>query len=128
MDDNLINRQVAQTILKIYGFNIEIACDGVEAVAVSQARKFDLILMDIHMPRMDGVRAAQKIQSGAGMNVNTPIIALTADAMSGDREKYLGQNMQGYVSKPVHERDLIVEIERVLADDANVGEILAQAG
>ena len=128
VDDNLINRQVAKTILEIYGFNIEVACDGVEAVEVSQDRQFDLILMDIHMPRMDGVRAVKGIQSGGGMNVNTPIIALTADAMSGDREKYLKQNMQGYVSKPINERELIAEIERVIAGEYLAGETLAQTG
>ena len=128
VDDNLINRQVAKTILEIYGFNIVVACDGVEAVEVSQDRQFDLILMDIHMPRMDGVRAVKDIQSGGGVNANTPIIALTADAMSGDREKYLQQNMQGYVSKPIDERELIAEIERVIAGEYSTGETLAKTG
>ena len=128
VDDNLINRQVAKTILEIYGFNVEVACDGVEAVEVSQDHKFDLILMDIHMPRMDGVRAVKGIQSGDGMNANTPVIALTADAMSGDREKYLQKNMHGYVSKPINERELIAEIERVIAGEYLAGETLAQTG
>lgn len=120
VDDNIVNRQVAKSILEIYGLEIETADDGIDAVEKLQDTPFDLVLMDIHMPRMDGVRAVERIRSGDGLNVSTPIIALTADAMSGDREKYLAKNMNGYVSKPINERELLTEIGRVLSARNNV--------
>ena len=120
VDDNLINRQVAKTLLEIYGLNIESANDGIQAIEKLEAEAFDLVLMDIHMPRMDGVRAVSEIRAGGGRNANTPIIALTADAMSGDREKYLQKGMNGYVSKPIDERELLTEIGRVLSVQADM--------
>ena len=74
---------------------------------------FDLVLLDIHMPRLDGVSTIKAIREQPAW-ADLPVIALTADAMSGDRDKYLSQGMSGYVSKPVEQQELITEIHRVL--------------
>lgn len=115
VDDNIVNRQVARTFLKAYGFRAIEAIDGIEAVEKAAETDFDLILMDIHMPRLDGVNAARQIRDSNQYNATVPIVALTADAMSGDREKYLGLGMNGYVSKPINERDLVGTVGQVLS-------------
>jgi len=80
-----------------------------------EKNEYDLVLMDVHMPKMDGITAAKKLREEGTLNTVIPIIALTADAMSGDRERYLSQGMDGYVSKPIDERELIGEIGNVLS-------------
>jgi len=115
VDDNVVNRQVARTFLKAYGFRTIEAVDGIEAVAKAKEQEVDLILMDIHMPRLDGVNAARQIRDSNAFNATVPIVALTADAMSGDREKYLGLGMNGYVAKPINERELLSTVGQVLA-------------
>ncbi len=115
VDDNVVNRQVVRTFLRAYGFRVVEAADGIEAVQKTAAQNFDLILMDIHMPRLDGVNAARQIRDSNMFNATVPIIALTADAMSGDREKYLALGMSGYVPKPINERELIGAVSQVLA-------------
>ncbi|MEO9968376.1 MAG: ATP-binding protein [Hyphomonadaceae bacterium] len=115
VDDNLVNRQVVRSFVKAYGFQTVEAVDGIDAVEKASAEQFDLILMDIHMPRLDGVKAAQKIRESSQGNKNIPMIALTADAMSGDKEKYLEMGMNGYVAKPINERELISQIGQVLS-------------
>ena len=115
VDDNIVNRQVARTFLKAYGFRTVEAVDGIEAVAKAKEHAVDLILMDIHMPRLDGVNAARQIRDSNTHNEAVPIVALTADAMSGDREKYLGLGMNGYVPKPINEREFISVVGQVLS-------------
>lgn len=114
VDDNLINRQVARSMLETYDFEIDEAADGFEAVEKVSEAMFDLILMDIHMPGMGGVAALRKIRAEQPDYEHVPVIALTADAMSGDREKYLAEGMDAYVPKPLEERELITEVGRVL--------------
>jgi CheY-like chemotaxis protein len=74
---------------------------------------FDLVLLDMHMPVMDGPTCIANIRASAEAWSQIPVVALTADAMSGDRERYLGMGMNGYLSKPLAERDLLAEIARV---------------
>ena len=71
------------------------------------------MLLDVHMPVMDGVETIRQIRASSEPWSDIPVIALTADAMSGDKERYLGMGMDGYLSKPLAERDLITEITRV---------------
>ncbi len=115
VDDNRVNRQVGRAMLQIYGINVDEAANGMEAVEKMQARPYSIILMDVHMPNVDGVAAMKKIRSMDSYNLDTPMIALTADAMIGDKEKYLSLGFEGYASKPISERDLIAEINRVMA-------------
>ena len=115
VDDNQVNQQVARSFLETYGVEVVCASSGAEAVTFTGTTSdFDLILMDIHMPGMDGASAARNIREQNTAYENRPIIALTADAMSGDRERYLREGFDGYISKPMNERDLISEIGQVI--------------
>jgi CheY-like chemotaxis protein len=78
-----------------------------------KAEPFDLVLLDMHMPVMDGPAAIKAIRASGEAWAGIPVIALTADAMSGDRERYLAMGMTGYLSKPLAERDLLTEIARI---------------
>jgi len=115
VDDNVINRKVASSLLGDYGFVSDEAVDGIDALEKLEKKEYDLVLMDVHMPAMDGITAAKRLREHGTLNTVIPIIALTADAMSGDRERYLALGMDGYVSKPIDERELIGEIGNVLS-------------
>lgn len=114
VDDNGINRQVARVILKGHGMITGEAENGRVALEELHQNAYDIVLMDIHMPEMDGTRAIRKIRALDGPLAEIPVIALTADAMSGDREKYLSMGMTGYISKPINESDLVAEIASCL--------------
>jgi CheY-like chemotaxis protein len=113
VDDHPINRQVAALFLRPFNMRIVEAVNGVEALEALGRESFDLVLLDIHMPVMDGPATIAAIRSSGEAWAQIPVIALTADAMSGDRERYLGMGMTGYLSKPLAERDLLTEIARV---------------
>jgi signal transduction histidine kinase/CheY-like chemotaxis protein len=111
-EDNAINRMLVEELLAGRGHTVEPAANGVEVLAALREKEYDLVLMDIYMPQMDGVTATRKIrrlQSGAA---RIPIVALTANAMEGDRESYLGAGMDGYVSKPIDPDALFIAVER----------------
>ncbi len=115
-EDNLINQKLAVKMLEKQGHQVTVASDGAKAVAALAQREFDLVLMDIQMPVMGGYEATAELRSreahGGG---RTPVIALTAKAMSGDRDDCLARGMDGYVSKPIDWAELNGEIERVLS-------------
>ncbi len=109
-EDNQINRKVMRAILGKMPFDLSFAHDGTEAVTLAQTEPFDAILMDIQMPNMGGIEATKVIQENDGPNSQTPIIAITANAMAGDKENYLAAGMSGFVSKPINAKDLIMAI------------------
>lgn len=111
-EDNLINQKVAIKFLENNGHQVVVAGNGQIAVDKIQQDEFDIILMDIQMPVMGGDEAAAAIREIPGCE-GIPIIALTANAMSGDREKYLAQGFDGYVSKPINKTQLFSEIDRL---------------
>jgi signal transduction histidine kinase/CheY-like chemotaxis protein len=116
-EDNPFNQELILGVLepKISREAIRMAGDGQEALEASSAEQFDLILMDIQMPRMSGIEAATSIRKREAVRGgHVPIIALTANAMKGDRETYLRAGMDGYVSKPIDLGKLFQEIERVM--------------
>ncbi|HEV7691484.1 MAG TPA: ATP-binding protein [Hyphomonadaceae bacterium] len=113
-DDNAINRQVARLFLQPQGVVITEAANGQEALDKLAAAEFDLVLLDVHMPVMDGIQAIRAIRSSDQPWSTLPVIALTADAMSGDRERFIAMGMSGYVSKPIDRAELLTEIGRVL--------------
>jgi hypothetical protein len=115
VDDNAINRRVARTFLEQSGYEIDEAHDGNHALEKLGTSKFDLVLMDIHMPALDGQRALDQLRAGTSSNSDIPVIALTADSMRGDREKYISRGFSGYVSKPVDQRSILSVVEECLA-------------
>jgi signal transduction histidine kinase/CheY-like chemotaxis protein len=113
-DDNAINRQVARLFLQPQGALLTEASNGQEALDLLAAQVFDLILLDVHMPVMDGTEAIGRIRASDQPWSDIPVIALTADAMSGDRERLIAMGMSGYVSKPIEQNELLAEISRVI--------------
>jgi CheY-like chemotaxis protein len=112
-DDNAINRQVIKLFLAPQGCDITEATNGKEALDKIAAGEFDLVLLDVHMPVMDGKEAIARLRANPKW-ASLPVIALTADAMSGDRERYLALGMTDYVSKPVDQRELVAKMNAVL--------------
>jgi ammonium transporter, Amt family len=122
VEDNEINQLVAQEILSQAGYECELANNGREAVEQVTTGDFDLVVMDCQMPVMDGFEATERIrrhESGRGGHV--PIVALTANAVKGDRERCLAVGMDGYVTKPVESRELLSAIYALLPEGARTG-------
>ncbi len=120
-EDNPVNQKLITRILERAGHVVTIACNGIEAVATYNAGHFDLILMDGQMPDMDGLQATEKIRLKEGrMGRRVPIIALTAHALKGDRERFLAAGMDDYLTKPIHQRELFEAIERALEAHATL--------
>ncbi len=123
-DDNAINRQVVRLFLQPQGALITEAGNGREALDALARETFDLVLLDVHMPVMDGVEAIAQIRGSSEDWRDIPVLALTADAMLGDRERLLALGMSGYVSKPVDQSTLLSAIGQVLGatEEASVPE------
>ena len=111
-EDHMVNQAVIRGLLENAGHRIDTVGDGIEAVSAVMRATYDLVLMDIQMPEMDGMTATGKIRELPGETGKLPIIALTANAMKGDREKYLAAGMSDYVPKPVNSTDLMAAIAR----------------
>ena len=101
IEDNEFNRVIVREMLLKEGHDVVEARDGIEGIAVSAARRFDLILMDISMPRVDGLQAAQSIRSGKGASNRTPIVAMTAHAMAEETARFLAEGMSKVLVKPI---------------------------
>ena len=115
VDDNATNRMVAQTLVQMFGCTVETAEDGVEAVEAVGRNHFDVILMDIRMPRMDGLAATRAIRALSGPERATPIIALTANADPDDARRYLAAGMATVVEKPIKAQRLLTALSEALA-------------
>jgi PAS domain S-box-containing protein len=115
VEDNAVNRTLAQRLLQKRGFTVSIAVDGKQAIAATQSDEFDLVLMDIQMPEMDGFEATAEIRKREKLTGRrTPIIALTAHALKEDRERCLSARMDAYVTKPIRPAELFSVIQNVL--------------
>ncbi len=110
VEDNIINQKVALVMLKKMGCHADVAMNGKEAIKAVRDKLYDIILMDIQMPLMDGFEATRIIRGLNDASKNIPIIAMTANAMKGDREKCLEAGMDDYVAKPVNEKALYDKI------------------
>ena len=108
VEDNPVNQMVAREVLKGWGLLIKTASNGLEAVKLVEANAYDLVLMDLQMPVMDGLEATAMIRDNLAMT-DLPIIAMTAHAMQGDKERCLAAGMDDYVSKPIH-RERLFEV------------------
>jgi CheY-like chemotaxis protein len=115
-EDNVINQKVARRLLERQGHQVVVACNGREALSSLERELFDLVLLDVQMPEMDGLETARIIRarerSGTG---HMPLIAVTAHAMNGDKERCLEAGMDGYLTKPIQMGQLFAAIEQVCA-------------
>lgn len=112
VEDHWANRRLLEAMLVKEGHVMEAVENGLEACNIAKAREYDIILMDCNMPIMDGWQATQKIRELPGPNQNTPIIAVTANAMKGDRDKCLQAGMNDYISKPVERKRMLLAIKK----------------
>ncbi len=111
-EDNFVNQKVAVRILEKLGYAPDVANDGAKAVRSMSLVPYDIIFMDCQMPEMDGFEATAQIRAMEGSNRHTTIIAMTANALQGDKEKCLAAGMDDYVSKPIRQSDLAAAIDR----------------
>lgn len=102
VEDDVVNRLAGTGMLRKLGCTVDVAADGQEAVDMVQAGHFDVVLMDIQMPILDGIAATRLIRALPGGKGHVPIIALTAYAMAGDRDKFLAAGMNHHLTKPVN--------------------------
>jgi len=119
VDDNATNRMVVEALCEMFDCSTESVVDGVEAVEAAAAGRYDIILMDIKMPRMDGVTAAREIRKLPGPAGLVPIIALTANADADEVKVYLAAGMHGVVEKPIKPERLMAALDAALADRAS---------
>jgi two-component system cell cycle response regulator DivK len=111
-EDNPINRELLRELLENRGYAVVEACDGQEALRLTEQTQPDLLLLDIGMPVLDGFAVVRKIRENPRF-ASLPVVAVTAYAMQGDREKILSSGFDGYLSKPVNARALAEELERL---------------
>jgi len=118
-EDNITNQQVAVGILKKLGLRADAVANGLEAVKALETLPYDLVLMDVQMPEMDGFEATGKIRDpqSAVLNHQIPIIAMTANVMQGDRERCLAAGMNDYVSKPISPSALAEALDKWLPQE-----------
>ena len=124
-EDNITNQQVAKGILNKFGLNVDVVSNGLEAVVALESEPYDLVLMDMHMPTLDGVAATIRIRDDSSkvINRNIPVIAMTANVLDVDREKCFAAGMVDYVSKPVVPQVLADKIAKWLPKDPREQEI-----
>ena len=112
-EDNPVNRELLRELLENRGYTVVEACDGQEALRMVDETQPDILLLDIGMPVLDGYAVARRIRENPAL-APLPLLAITAYAMQGDREKILHSGFDGYLSKPVNARALADELERLL--------------
>ena len=112
VDDNQMNRLIAQRLLERLGVAVEIACDGREALDVLGSRSFDVVFMDQHMPEMDGIEATREIRKREGGFCHTVIVAFTACHLEEDRQRCFAAGMDDFLGKPVRAQQFSQMLER----------------
>jgi CheY-like chemotaxis protein len=115
-DDNPVNLAVARALLEAVGLRIETAADGADALERLRGEYFDLVLMDVHMPVMDGVEALERIRAGKAGRSDIPVIALTADSDPESDRRLRTAGFDALQTKPIRPAELLATIEGVLAD------------
>jgi CheY-like chemotaxis protein/HPt (histidine-containing phosphotransfer) domain-containing protein len=111
-EDNVVNQRLALRLLEKMGYRADVAGNGIEALEALERQRYDLVLMDVQMPEMDGVEATRRILERWAEGERPRIVAMTAEVMHGDREGFLAEGMDDYVAKPIRTQDLVVAIRR----------------
>jgi two-component system, sensor histidine kinase and response regulator len=114
-EDNPVNQKLALLLLQKAGFSVDVVGNGLQAVAKVKEEIYSAVLMDVQMPEMDGLEATARIRQEAGADEHVPIIAMTADALKGDRERCLEAGMDDYLSKPLDPRLLFKKLDQWMA-------------
>jgi CheY-like chemotaxis protein len=128
-EDNAVNQRLAVRLLEKRGHKVVVAGNGREALEALEKESFDLVLMDVQMPEMDGLAATVAIREKEnGTNTHVPVVALTAHAMKGDRERCLTAGMDGYLSKPIRPPELDAILETYVARRLRDSHALETAG
>jgi CheY-like chemotaxis protein len=112
-DDTPNGRELVRTVLETTGYEVFEACDGMEALNAARSIKPDLIILDLHMPKLDGFGVVEQLQQDGAL-ARTPVMALTASAMMGDKERALAVGFTSYITKPIRLSELRNEVERLL--------------
>ncbi len=113
-EDNPVNRELLRELLEIRGYTVAEACDGHEALAMVEQAPPHILLLDIGMPLLDGYAVVRKLRENPRF-ASLPVVAVTAYAMQGDREKIMNSGFDGYLSKPVNSGSLFQELDRLLS-------------
>jgi CheY-like chemotaxis protein/HPt (histidine-containing phosphotransfer) domain-containing protein len=121
VEDNEVNQQVALNMLRRAGLSADLATNGLEALRAVEQQAYDLVLMDVHMPELDGLEATRRIRGLGGAYAALPIVAMTANALEGDRQICLAAGMNDYIAKPFKPDDLLqvirANLNRALLED-----------
>jgi len=112
-EDNPVNRELLRELLEIRGYTVSEACNGQEALAMVEQSPPNILLLDICMPLLDGFAVVHKLRENPRFT-SLPVVAVTAYAMQGDREKVMRSGFDGYLSKPVNSSSLVQELDRLL--------------
>jgi CheY-like chemotaxis protein len=117
VEDNPANLALMDYLLRAFGYSVVVAKDGDQGVEIADTERPDLILMDLQLPTISGFEAAKRIRANDGA---MPIVAVTAFAMVGDRERVLGEGFNGYISKPINPETFVTQIEAFLPPSLRV--------
>jgi CheY-like chemotaxis protein len=112
-EDNVVNQKLALRLLQQMGYRADLASNGIEAVESVQRQNYDVVLMDVQMPEMDGLEASRQINARLKPNARPRIVAMTANAMQGDREMCIAAGMDDYLTKPIRVERLVEALNQV---------------
>ncbi len=121
-EDNVVNQKLALRLLQQMGYRADVAANGIEAIESLQRQRYDLVLMDVQMPEMDGLEATRRIVAHWPANARPRIVAMTANAMQGDREACLAAGMDDYITKPIRVEALTAALQAAPAGATHVQE------
>jgi CheY-like chemotaxis protein len=114
-EDNVVNQKLAMRLLQQMGYRADLASNGIEAIECVQRQTYDVVLMDVQMPEMDGLEASRRITSTLQPDARPRIVAMTANAMQGDREACMAAGMDDYVTKPIRVDQLVEALNQAHA-------------